>query len=73
MMSEVQRAESTARDIGFWMGWWHVRNRRRRRWLAGCAQWEEFEATSAARPILGGLGNKDEFRAGYTGGFVGTG
>jgi hypothetical protein len=68
-MSEVRRAESTARDFGFWMGWWHVRNRRRRRWLAGCEEWEEFEATSVARLILGGLGNEDEFR--YAGGFVG--
>src|SRR5260221_13317443 len=24
-MSEVQRAESAARDIGFWTGWWHRR------------------------------------------------
>src|SRR5260370_11333042 len=71
-MSEVQCAESTARDTGFWMGWWPVRSGRRRRWLAGCEEWEECEATSVARPILGGLGNEDEFRTGYTGGFVGV-
>ena len=38
---------------------------------AGCDEWDEFEATSLARPILDGLGNEDEFRTDYAGGFVG--
>ena len=38
--------------------------------LAGCDEWDEFEATSVARPILDGLGNEDEFRTDHWGGFV---
>lgn len=48
------------RDFDFFMGKWKVHNRRLRERLKGCTDWEEFEATCAARPILGGLGNFDE-------------
>ena len=70
-MSTVASAESTARDFDFWMGEWHVHNRRLRRRLAGDDTWEEFEATATAKPILDGLGNEDEFRTDHDGGFVG--
>jgi hypothetical protein len=53
------------------MGAWHVRNRRLRTCLAGADDWEEFDATVVARPILDGLGNEDEFRTDFRGGFVG--
>ena len=53
------------------MGRWQVRNRRRRQWLAECQDWDEFDATCEARPILDGLGNIDEFRTGHSGGFTG--
>lgn len=69
-MSETVQAASTARDFDFWMGWWNVRNRRLRERLAGSTEWEEFAATSVARPILGGLGNEDEFRTDWNGGVV---
>lgn len=69
-MSETVHAASTARDFDFWMGWWDVRNRRLRERLAGSSEWEEFDATSVARPILGGLGNEDEFRTDWNGGVV---
>lgn len=69
-MSETVQAASTARDFDFWMGWWNVRNRRLRTRLAGSTEWEEFGATSVARPILGGLGNEDEFRTDWNGGVV---
>jgi hypothetical protein len=49
-----------------------VHNRRLRQRLAGSDEWDEFEATSEARPILDGLGNFDEFRTDYLGGFVGS-
>ena len=52
------------------MGRWHVHNRVLRKRLAGCDEWEEFEATSVARPLLDGLGNEDEFRTDHDGGFV---
>ena len=62
---------STARDFDFWMGRWKVHNRRLRAPLTGSDEWDEFEATSVAHPILGGLGNEDEFRTRHAGGFVG--
>ena len=61
----------TAHDFDFFMGTWKVRNRRLRARLAGSDDWEEFDATSVARPILGGLGNVDEFRTDHDGGFIG--
>jgi len=63
--------EGTARDFDFWMGSWNVHNRRLRRRLAGSDEWDEFEATVVARPLLDGLGNEDEFRTDYEGGFIG--
>ncbi|HEY7729713.1 MAG TPA: hypothetical protein VH950_02310 [Gaiellaceae bacterium] len=70
-MHDVAQATGTASDFDFWLGRWHVRNRRLRERLAGCDDWEEFDATVAARPLLDGLGNEDEFRTDHDGGFVG--
>lgn len=70
-MGQALGTEATARDFDFWMGRWNVHNRRLRERLAGCNAWDEFEATSVARPLLDGLGNEDEFRTDYEGGFVG--
>jgi hypothetical protein len=61
----------TAQDFDFFMGRWKVRNRRLLTRLAGSDEWEEFEATSVAHQILGGLGNEDEFRTRHDGGFTG--
>ena len=69
-MSETVQSESSARDFDFLMGRWHVHNRVLRKRLAGEVEWEEWEATSVARPLLDGLGNEDEFRTEYGGGFV---
>ena len=33
--------------------------------------WDEFEATSVARPLLDGIGNEDEYRTDFYGGFIG--
>jgi hypothetical protein len=62
---------STAHDFDFFMGRWTVHNQRLRARLVGSDAWEEFDATSVARPILGGLGNEDEFRTDHDGGFIG--
>ena len=62
---------SEASDFDFWPGEWKVHNRRLRERLAGSDEWEEFEATSVARHILGGCGNEDEFHTDHDGGFVG--
>ena len=58
-------------DFDFWMGEWKVQNRRLRRRLAGSDDWDEFEADARAWPILGGLGNADEYRTDRDGGFLG--
>lgn len=63
--------ENGARDFDFWMGSWKVHNRYLRERLQGSSEWDEFEATSVARPLLDGLGNEDEFRTDYQGGFIG--
>jgi len=70
-MDNVMQAEPSSRDFDFWVGRWNVHNRRLRRRLAGADEWDEFEATVVARPILGGMGNEDEFRTDYDGGFIG--
>jgi hypothetical protein len=69
-MTETAQAAGTARDFDFLMGCWNVRNRMLRARLQGSDEWDEFAATSVARPILDGLGNEDEFRTPYKGGFV---
>ena len=68
-MSVTARRGSSARD--FWMGSWIVHNRYLRKRLAGSDEWDAFEATSIARPLLDGLGNEDEFRTDFDGGFIG--
>ena len=59
-MSITASSESSARDFDFWVGTWRGRNRRLRERLAGCDEWDEFEGTCFARPILDGLGNMEE-------------
>jgi hypothetical protein len=61
----------SARDFDFWMGRWDVHNRYLRTRLAGSDDWDEFASTSVARPLLDGIGNEDEFRTDYDGGFIG--
>ena len=62
---------SSPSDFDFLMGSWTVRNRFLGDRLRGSDHWEEFEATSEARPLPGVLGNEDEFRTEALGGFVG--
>jgi hypothetical protein len=69
-MIDATHGVGTARDFDFWMGSWNVRNRLLRARLQGCDAWDEFAATVVARPILDGLGNEDEYRTSYGGGFV---
>ena len=53
---------SRAQRLRLPLGSWRVRNRCLRERFAGSGDWEEFEATSIVRPLVGGLGNEDEFR-----------
>ena len=70
-MSDGIMIDSPARDFDFLIGSWHIHNRRLRERLAGSSDWEEFDATSVARPLLDGMGNEDEFRTDHDGGFIG--
>ncbi len=72
-MASTATTESAVRerDFDFWMGSWTVHNRRLRERLAGCEEWDEFDSTVVARPLLDGMGNEDEFRTDFDGGFVG--
>jgi hypothetical protein len=55
-------------DFDFWPGLWRVANRRLVNTLdPDCNEWDEFDATAEAHPILGGLGNIDHFRVPGTG------
>ena len=47
-------------DFDFYMGTWWVRHRRLKERLAGSDEWEEFEGTSRAWPLLDGAGNIDD-------------
>ena len=51
---------SSMSDFDFLYGEWSVHNRRLRDLFVGSNDWYEFEATSWAQPLLGGIGNVDE-------------
>jgi len=48
-------------DFDFWMGSWKVHNRRLLKPLTGSNAWVEFDGTTVARPVWGGLANMDEY------------
>ena len=52
----------------FQTGHWRVRHRRLKERLAGCTEWDEFDGTCEARPILGGLGNIEDNMLNFPGG-----
>ena len=61
-----------ASDFDFLMGSWRIRNTRLVHRLAGCTDWETFDATGTAHPLPGGIGNYDDFTpAAWKPGFVG--
>jgi hypothetical protein len=51
---------SAVHDFDFYMGSWRIHHRRLKERLAGNDEWEEFEGTSVAWPLLGGAGNVDD-------------
>jgi hypothetical protein len=54
-------ARDGAHDFDFCFGRWRVDNERLRERLVGSNDWQRFAAIQECRPILGGLGNLDEF------------
>ena len=47
-------------DFDFYMGTWRVHHRRLKERLVGSDEWQEFEGTSTAWPLLDGAGNVDD-------------
>jgi hypothetical protein len=60
--SPAEMPAGGARNFDFLIGHWRILNRRLTERLAGADTWDTFEATLSVRPILGGLGNVDEFK-----------
>lgn len=58
-------------DFDFLHGRWRIRNERLKARLAASREWERFDAEAVCRPVLGGLGNTDEFVSDWGGGFLG--
>lgn len=61
-----------AHDFDFLIGTWHTRQRRLKRRLQGCDDWETFAATSTVQQLPGGVANFDtlvaeDWRPGWVG------
>jgi hypothetical protein len=56
----MQNEHDGRKDFDFIIGRWKVHNRSLRARLKGSNDWLEFEGTSVARKLLGGIGNIDE-------------
>lgn len=70
-MPDTQAASDGRHDFDFYYGRWQVHNERLKERLAGCDEWESFSATQRCRPLLGGIGNIDDFATDWSGGFRG--
>ena len=60
-------AGSSRHDFDFLVGEWKIRNRKLKKPLAGCEDWDEFHATQNCRQILLGLGDFDIFSTDFGG------
>ena len=58
-------------DFDFEVGDWIVSNRRLRERLAGCTDWDEFEATATVRALPGRMGNHEILRSEHVPGYIG--
>jgi hypothetical protein len=58
-------------DFDLYFGHWRIHNQRLKERLAGCTDWEQFDAIGECAPILGGIGNIDSFESDWNGGFRG--
>lgn len=70
MTSDTHQADGR-HDFDFYFGHWHIRNERLKERLIDSRDWETFDAQQECRPILGGLGNLDDFKTDWGGGFLG--
>jgi len=60
LASATADAGSSVHDFDFYMGSWWIQHHQLKERLAGSDEWEDFEGTSVARPILDGAGNIDD-------------
>jgi hypothetical protein len=70
-MVEARSDRDGSHDFDFQTGRWRIRNQRLVKRLAGCSEWETFEAAQRAQLLPGGLGNIDDFVTDHWPGFVG--
>lgn len=56
-----------AHDFDFHIGSWHIVNERLISRLTLSDEWERFEADGTCWPILGGMGNAEDFRPDWPG------
>jgi hypothetical protein len=61
-MPTSENKASGAGDFDFFVGSWRGRQRRLRKILDGCDDWEEFTSTSQCWSLFDGAGNIDEVR-----------
>ena len=54
-------ANDKTHDFDFLYGSWIIKNTRLLERFQGCTDWETFDATGTAQPVLGGIGNVDDF------------
>lgn len=62
----IDRHPDGRHDFDFLHGRWQIRNERLTQRLAGSTDWEVFGATQVCQPLLGGLGNVDDFVSDWT-------
>ena len=67
----ASNAPDGRRDFDFIHGRWQVQNERLVQRLAGSEEWEVFLAKDECRPLLGGLGNLEEFHTAWDSGYEG--
>lgn len=60
VMDPTSPASSSQHDFDFLIGSWKVVHRRLRVRLAGNDEWDEFDGTCVALPLLGGAANVDD-------------
>ena len=63
MDTTIDQENDGRHDFDCYLGTWNVFNRRLARRLVGSRKWEEFNATSDVRAVLGGIGNVEEYRS----------
>jgi uncharacterized protein (DUF885 family) len=63
----VPSLQSSERDFDFLQGVWKVANRRLKRRLEGCTEWDTFESKLEMKKVLRGTGNVEHYHASFDG------